>query len=166
MQRNEFVILPEGNVPSTIGQTCLSLDITSDFSYYIENQDFLTIRFTIYLIKRTREVPHDRLSELDIDKRGFAGTHSDIKKLICNLQFASTFKQVLNEIGSSSLGIFKHQFTKLTPLMLSADFFTKKPDYENPKIAGFKTWQTFITPRIYDYVPIADCFQPTIEEVP
>ncbi len=158
VRKGEFVILPNGEVPTTIGQTCISLDIESDYTYYIESQDFVRINFKVYLIKRTREVPHDRLSELTNDKRGIVGTHLDIRKLICSPSFLKTFKSNLQAVGSSTTSIFMHQYTKIAPVPLPPSYFLRnQTSFLNDKIAGFKTWQNFLSPNIYDLIPNYNC---------
>ena len=131
-------------MPATVGQRGLTVHIQVVTSSYKELIRYDTIQFKIDHNQRTREIPSDRLDELFFDEDAIEETHEALSQLICNQDMVP---YLANDIYGT-IGPFKHITTLLDPIPLYGRYFNMS-DPTNTKIAGYKTYSTFLSPRFY-----------------
>jgi len=142
----DIAILPEGKVPSIAGQRFVSVHAEAiNTPNGNENWRKRQLRFNVTVIRRIRDIPADRFGIIYIDRKELANTHEVIMTLIESLAMFQELVATFSGHGYSITGTFGHKYTNLNPVHLYPGFFNSE-DETTDKIAGYRTYSSFVTP--------------------
>jgi len=162
IQSEEILVLPEGRVPASMGQRWITVSPTSVRTVTQDNFRPEVVGFQVVLVQRIRDTPNDRFGIIYGDPAEMHDIHNSIKNLIQSLAMLRELEVYLNAKENSPRTVnysrqFNHLITILDPIHLYPGYFLSKPSSDSAKIAGFKTYSSFTSPRFYPIINPLGC---------
>lgn len=144
---------PRHRVPVIIGQSGVTVNLTTASSRYIEQIKFTSYSFEVVYVRRIREIPNDEFESLWINDREIPDFHDAIASHIPSWSLLKITERITanqQPCRFKAKGIYQHNISQLAPTPLYGSYFGGTQSPPSNKISGFKTISTFRSPEFYE----------------